>query len=230
MKIIARCHPLLEALLPKPFLASAGLPEWFREMPSKLDASTLGGLEIRTLKHCPPFIDAMSSGLIIPLATDVEVKNGEVSWDWSPPIIEDAPISRSPVGVHLPEQATGTPLYAADRLILKFTNFWTFEVEAGWRLLFTHPFNRPELPFKTLTGIVDCHGFKDGFVHFPALLTDGFEGVIPKGTPIAQVLPLPGEKVDLDIQTMKEEGIKATREVQEALQEETGVYRKLYRK
>lgn len=228
--IRAKCHPKLEPILPKPVPAGKALPEWVRAMPSEVAAPSLGGERVRTLKHCPPLIDALSTGVLIPLATDLTVSGGEVSWDWDPPILEDARITRAPVGLHVPEQAEGAPFRLAVNAVLKFMNFWTLEAPEGFSLLFTHPLNREDLPFRTLSGVVDCDLFRDGYVHFPALWTDpGFEGTLPRGTPVAQVFALPREARGLELGVMSEDEIARNREVQRALAEERGVYRKRFR-
>lgn len=230
MKLIARCHPLMEPLLPKPVPAARALPGWLKEMPSEVTSETLGGHTVRTLKHCPPFIDALGAGIMIPLATDLHVKGGEVSWDWNPPVIEDAPLTRAPVGLHVPEQATGMPIDLQGQMVFKFSNFWTIEAPEGWSLLFTHPFNRADLPFLTLSGIVDCDLFRHGYVHFPALWTaPGFEGTLPAGTPVAQVVPVPRAALDLEVTAQKPGDIAEARVIQEALHSETGIYRKRFR-
>jgi hypothetical protein len=41
-------------------------------MPTKA-FSDVNGLDVRTVKQCPPFVDAMSYGFIIPLPCDVQV-------------------------------------------------------------------------------------------------------------------------------------------------------------
>ncbi|MEL6265027.1 MAG: hypothetical protein AAFR52_05165 [Pseudomonadota bacterium] len=231
--ITARCHPALEPILPRPVPAGEALPDWFRAMPATREADTLGGESVRTLKHCPPFIDALSLGLLMPLAADLTVTAGEVTWAWDPPILEDADIVRAPVGVHVPEQAEGAPLAPPGgdgSLILKFTSFWTLAVPEGHSLLFTHPLNRPDLPFRTLAGVVDCDRFADGYVHFPALLDPGFEGVIPAGTPVAQVIPLPGRETALETRAMTGAETAANRALQAALGETPGIYRRDHRR
>lgn len=228
MKITARCHPLLEPILPKP--TPAAPPAWLKSMPQEVRSETLGGAEVRTLKHCPPVVDAFSLGLLIPLATDIEVKDGHVAWDWDPPIIEDAPISRAPIGMHVPEQTDGAPFHSPN-LVVKFMNFWTLETEPGWSILFTHPLNRSELPFETLSGVVDSDLFRSGYVHFPAAWrTPDFEGVIPKGTPVAQAIPVRREPVDLNAGPMGPREIAESAAVQTDLQKTRGVYRKSYRR
>lgn len=231
MTIIARCHPALEPLLPRPVPASRGLPDWLRAMPSDAMSEVLGGEVVRTVKHCPPFIDALAMGLLIPLATDLTVRGGEIGWAWDPPVLPDAPITRAPVGLHVPEQATGMPVDLDGRIVIKFTSYWTLEAPEGWQLLFTHPFGRPDLPFRTLTGLVDADSFRLGYVHFPALWTGGdWEGVLPAGTPVAQVVPVPRDRPGLETRAMTQAEIAESRALQEALQAQTGVYRRDFRR
>jgi hypothetical protein len=227
--ITARCHPALEPILPKPIPAAKALPDWLKAMPATAVSETLSGGEVRTLKQCPPVLDAYALGLILPLACDITVAGGEIGWDWEPPVLPDHSASRAPIGMHAPEQATGAP-FQPDWLFIKFTNFWTLETPPGWQILFTHPFNRPDLPFQTLTGLVDCDRFGKGYVHFPARWLDpDWEGTIPRGTPVAQAIPIPRETVDLDARTMTEREAAATEEIQQALHAGTGVYRKQFR-
>jgi hypothetical protein len=230
VEIVARCHPALEPFLPRPVPAREARPDWLRAMPAEVEAASLGGARIRTLKHCPPLIDALGLGLLMPLACDLRVEGGAISWDWSPPPLPDQLMTRAPIGAHAPEQAAGSPLAVGDRFLVKFISFWTLEAPPGWSILFTHPFGRPPTPFHTLTGLVDCDRYSDGYVHFPAVWTDaGFTGVIPAGTPVAQAVPIPRASLSLRVETMDATRQKATRALQEELQAERGVYRRDYR-
>ena len=227
--ITARCHPALAPILPKPMAARSGLPDWLKAMSPEAASATLGGAMVRTVKHCPPFLDAMGAGILMPLACDLTMAGGELSWDWSPPPLPDQLTGRAPIGVHVPEQLADSPLESG-RFAVKFMNFWTLSAPEGWSILFTHPLNRDDLPFRTLSGIVDCDRFGAGLVHFPAVWADpGFAGTLPAGTPVAQAIPIPRRGPDLVVETMSEDQQTATRSVQEALQAEPGVYRKRYR-
>ncbi len=75
---------------------------------------------------------------------------------------------RSPISFHDPSQVEGSPFFAPDRFIIKFTNFWTIEAPKGYSVLFAHPANRADLPFTTITGLVDSDLYKDNLVHFRA--------------------------------------------------------------
>ena len=145
------------------------------------------GQDVRTVKQCPPFVDAMSHGFIMPLPCDVNVSDGVLSWDWDHPALSVESHPRSPLSFHVPAQATGTPFFSPDVAIVKFNSFWTIELEPGYSLFATHPINRADLPFRTLTGLVDSDRFTDVGVLFPAQWVDPeFEGVLPRGTPVAQ--------------------------------------------
>jgi hypothetical protein len=56
-------------------------------------------------------------------------------------------------------------------------------------MLFTHPINRYDLPFITLSGIVDGGFVMNQNGNIPFYVKTDFEGVIPMGTPIAQLIP-----------------------------------------
>ena len=197
MRMIFRCDPALIDRLERPVPARAALPGWLRAMPAEA-FSHVHDTDVRTVKQCPPFVDAMSHGVVIPLPCDVTVRDGRLSWDWDlPPLSVDAH-PRSPLSFHVPAQVSGTPFHHADRAVVKFNSFWTIELEEGWSLFATHPVNREDLPFRTLTGLVDADRFTDVGILFPAVWTDpGFEGVLPRGTPVCQCFPVPRAPLDL---------------------------------
>ncbi len=216
-------------MLPKPFPAKRGLPAWLKNMATTAPSSDAGG-EIRTVKQCPPFVDAMAFGFMIPLATDLVVERGRFRWDWDLPASTVGRYTRSPIAFHLIEQASGTPLYVEDGAIIKFNNFWTVELEPGYSLLCGHPFNRPELPFRTLTGLVDADLYRDGFTQFPAAWPDPeFTGVLARGTPIAQCVPVSRDALDLEFAELTGEAADRFVEVKEAINAQAGVYRTRFR-
>ncbi|MEC9347715.1 MAG: hypothetical protein VYB54_15925 [Pseudomonadota bacterium] len=231
MRIEFRCLPGYAAHLPGPAPATTALPDWLRTMPAEAASAVLGGAMVRTLKQCPPFIDAMRAGVLFPLATDLSVDGGELAWDWDLPRHPVGRQTRAPVGVHVPEQASGAPFALPDsQFVVKFTNFWTIGLPEGWSMLFVHPLNRLDLPFRTLAGVVDCDRWRDGFVHFPAVWTDpDFTGTLPAGTPVAQGIPFPRNVLELDIAEMDEAGLARHAALQDALQAEPGLYRRDYR-
>jgi len=95
MKLKFCCPPEYEKLIPQPFPAVLGLPDWHRAMPQK-SFSPIARQDTFTLKKCPPFIDAMTYDFLIPLAVDLKVQDGEFSWDFDVPEGFVSEYSRSP--------------------------------------------------------------------------------------------------------------------------------------
>jgi len=167
MDVIFRCPPELEPILPKPVLAKRALPDWLKAMPTHVHADELN-LELQTVKKCPPFVDAMTAGFMMPLVTDIHVENGRFTWDWDPPPPRFGQYTRAPMSFHPNDQVVQTPFFDEDRHAIKFTNFWSVELPKGYAMLATHPVNRADLPFRSLTGLIDAAHWKS-LVHFPAI-------------------------------------------------------------
>jgi hypothetical protein len=229
MHIVFRCDPGLYDRLPRPVAARGALPAWLRDMPASA-FSELHGQQIRTVKQCPPFVDAMAFGFIIPLPCDVTVDGGKFSWSWDlPPLAVDAH-PRSPLSFHVPAQVTGTPFHDPARAVIKFNSFWTIELEAGYSLFATHPVNRADLPFRLLTGLVDSDRFNDVGILFPAVWIDpGFRGVLPAGTPVAQCFPVARDAAELVFEPLSQEKQRRYDETGAALLSKPGIYRRRYR-
>jgi hypothetical protein len=229
MALRFRCPRELEAILPRPIPAMLGLPDWFKAMPQKAFNPTMGA-EAQTVKKCPPFIDAMTYGFLMPLPVNLEVRDGEFTWSFDVPKGFVSEYSHSPIGFHDGSQVAGTPFVDDDRFIIKFNNFWTIEAPPGYSVLITHPVNRADLPFTTLTGLVDCDTFHDTPVNFPAHWHDiAFNGVLPKGTPIAQCLPVKRESWVGRFDTFSADENARMIKVGQAIGREADVYRRQFR-
>lgn len=166
-------------------LAQKAIPEWYKKMAPTHNA-VKGVLPVRkTMKACIPVFDAMTSGYIITTNVDIGVSqtnNGPV-FTWNNDSMGILKVAERDV----PYQIPLPNYYATNHLIWKIP--YVFQTPKGYSLLATHPFNRPDLPFQTFTGIVDSeHGQPNG--NYPFILEKGFEGVIPANTPIVQLLPI----------------------------------------
>jgi hypothetical protein len=229
LSLAFRCPKELEGLIPPPVPAAAGLPDWLKAMPAEA-ASELSGASDDTVKRCPPFIDAMTQGFLIPLICDVTVEDGRFTWDFEFPPGGSVGFARSPIGVHEPAQVAGTPLFDPDRFLIKFHNLWTIEAPPGYAVLITHPANRFDLPFTTLSGLVDCDRYKDGWINFPAIWRDpGFRGVLRKGTPVAQCVPVKRARWAMQQAPFSDDDARATHALLGEIRRDRGVYRKRFR-
>ena len=168
----------------KPLPASRFTPEWFRKMPG-----VIGGVE--TVKKCVPVLDALTSGYIICLSVDAiwDSKNQNFVSQSEDEVNSDHDASQTQY-VHIDKSFNPQPH--------KWINHWYIKTPKGYSTLFIHPLNREDLPFKSFTGIVDTdkHPLP---VNFPFVLKEGFEGVIPAGTPIIQIIPFKRDEWDSSV-------------------------------
>jgi hypothetical protein len=224
------CPPEMERVLPKPIPALRGLPNWFKALPQN-NFSAVSNKELMTVKKCPPFIDAMTFGFLMPLVADLKVENGEFTWVSDIPVAGNLRnLTRSPIDYHDSAQVKGTPFFDDDRFIIKFNNFWTIGLPPGYSLFVTHPVNRADLPFTTLTGLVDSDVYADSLVHFPARWTDpNFNGVLPKGTPVAQCIAMKRENWSEQFDVLSQDAAQRLLATANAIAEDAGVYRREFR-
>ena len=229
MRMTFRCDPALADHLPRPAPARSGLPDWLRQMPAKAH-SNIHGRDIRTVKQCPPFVDAMAYGVLVPLPCDVTVDKSSFSWAWDIPEPSTAGHPRAPLSFHVPAQFPDAPFARQGQAALKFNSFWTIEVEQGWSLFATHPVNRDDLPFRLITGLVDADLFHDGGINFPAIWLDAdFRGVLPKGTPVAQVFAVPRAAPELEFTSFDDDHKRAYETTVADVLARPNVYRKHFR-
>ena len=229
MKVQFRCPPELTDILPRPYAAKRGIPEWLKRMAATAPSADVSG-EIRTVKQCPPFVDAMGFGFMVPLVADIRVDHGCFEWDWELGPSSVGPYPRSPLSFHLGDQLAGAPIAHGDSAAIKFTNYWTIETPPGCSLLVSHPFNREELPFRTLAGLVDTDRYKDGCIQFPALWRDAdFVGVLERGMPIAQCLVVPRDALSLEFGELVGDAARDFMRTQDAVNAAPGAYRRQFR-
>ena len=79
-----------------------------------------------------------------------------------------------------------------------------------------------------MTGLVDTDLYKDDFINFPAQWRNPkFQGVLPRGTPVAQCLPIKRDLWTGRFGTIAGDAISQLQETTVA--DEPGVYRRQFR-
>ena len=162
------------------------LPSWYRE--SETTFKDDNGEEISGLKRCIPFLDAMISGYALLTPVDIFVskgENGELNVRWnSPEIFQDFIHERvKALGEKMPRPPGHYPNHLA------FKGFWGIKTPRGWSLLVVQPLNRHDLPFTITSGIMDSDKYSTSG-NIPFFIKEDFVGVIPAGTPFAQLIPV----------------------------------------
>jgi len=185
--------------LTPPQLASKNLAPWMKGMPSYYTPHKSvdeNNDPTTTIKKCMPVIDSMTAGYHILLPCDVWVKRVQDDYSGEGVDIKWALSHLKLVELHKKEQLVDYPLDDSyEQIIFKWINPWIIETRKGWSTLFITPLHHPEIPFYCFPGLVDTDKFPIP-VNFPFLIKKGFEGLIPKGTPIIQMIPVKREKTN----------------------------------
>lgn len=172
---------------PKP--ASACIPEWYKNLESYIGKEKQPdgqGSTSATIKRCMPVFDSIVGGYILFTPVDVWVsqREGQPWYEWpSFGPIQFHPISQAPTHPNRNGHQDSYP---------KWINPWAIKTELGYSTLFVQPFHRESI-FTILPGVVDTDNY-DAPVNFPFVLNDiSYKGIIPAGTPMAQVIPFKRE-------------------------------------
>jgi hypothetical protein len=182
-----------EVALDSPMPSAQSIPEWYKKIPLLIegyDEVTLHDFNSKastlTVKGCTPFLDALTTGYMAVLPSDLEVKktnDGELFFNWR--------VEGDLVSLHTKDQHPGLPnIIDSQDSIIKFTFSFRIKTPKGYSVLFTHPLNRHDLPFRTFSGIVDTDEYPQE-VQFPFQLNKEITEpiIIEKGTPICQIIP-----------------------------------------
>lgn len=165
------------------------IPDWYKEIKPFNDKNIEfweNNANKKNVKNCMPFLDSLTSGYIATLYTDIHVSNAGPDGSfkylrWSK---EEEPVeARDPAQNPMPAPSG----CSEDHFSWRFP--YHFKVEKGYSLLFTHPLNRFDLPFVTLSGIIDAEHAQQGG-NLPFFIKKDFTGVIKQGTPIVQIIPI----------------------------------------
>lgn len=193
-----------------PTLSKNDLPEWYVSMHpytygqpgariNEKDFSTKTGQSgksyglkgLSTIKRCPPVFDAIASGYLLRLPTDLIIENSPSS----PPIKEYHWPDWDLIDFHPPIQVEGYPYSLGNKNnnIPKLVNPWSVITSKGYSCLILPPMHRDNV-IQVFPGIVDTDTYHSP-VELPFLLKDeNWTGMIEAGTPVAQIIPFKREK------------------------------------
>jgi len=168
------------------------IPKWVKDTPKWKDVNPNAEGIGKTFKHCSSFLDPFIAGYVVTLPYDLVVEQTELGpylkWPINEPLVK---VREDKVNSSIPTP-TG---YSSTHFVWEFPV--AIEVPKGYSLLLTHPLNQHQLPFLTLSGIVDGEFVLYAGGSIPFFVSSSFEGVIPQGTPIAQIIPFKVESWSL---------------------------------
>ena len=174
---------------PRPFPASQAIPQWWKDAsPYIKSEDNPDGKKIiinnhesnASFKKCTPMLDMLSSGYIVPLWTDVQVRN-----------IDGSPVITWRTGRDVFQLHNGQEVEIPDgyqKSQFKFLNQWIPKLPKGFSALVIPCPGYPNNPFRVISAIVDYDKTKHP-LYPPMYLKNDFEGIIERGTPMFQIIP-----------------------------------------
>ena len=186
---------------PKPEPAIKSMPKWYKDMPrfwQEHENSDVPSRDYGTIRDCPAVNDAVSFGYMLYLPADIFIDATGKSVKFDTGIfgqgsrIEDAGFEL--ITHHYPEATSGyRSMFDFHEQTMKWQTYWGVKTDEGYSTMFIHPMHRNDLPFYSVTAIVDTDKFttRNPYAFF---IKKGFKGVIHRGTPMLQVIPFKREE------------------------------------
>jgi hypothetical protein len=181
----------------RPIPAIKQLPVWYKNMSTFVGNDTKLSVAQRstnlTIKKCVPIFDSISAGYFIPVPVDVLLeKDIPPRFSWTVPEYEA-------ISTHNPTQTVDYPIPEGfHSQPYKWINPWFITTPKGYSSLIIHPIGYDNLPFHTITGIVDTDTH-DMPINFPFIAKENWEGIIEAGTPMAQIIPFKRDSWESEI-------------------------------
>jgi hypothetical protein len=219
------CEPEDFGVIAEPMPAKSAMPDWFKRLPAADPnhvTATNNGL---TIKRCMPFLDALTTGWIIPMAATVrlEIKDGgrtvDAGWE----------LDKVMVSNHGMHQVAGNP--REPRPPCKMHNYWTIKTAPGWSCLFVPPLNRANPVIEVIAGIVDTDTYTS-LINFPFFATaDDGVYTLERGAPLVQVIPFRREATHIpgEVRAERAEEAEERKRILRSTQAGEGWYRRVAR-
>ena len=169
------------------------IPDWYKKSEKFFEKD---GEEMAGLKTCVPFLDALISGYTMTTWEDIHVNTmGDetiiTTYNLGSEFKNTKDSNNSlMIGFRPHESGSLIPRPAGhmdDHMI--WSNKLGLKTPRGYSVLFTHPLNRFDLPFTTLSGIIDADKWSTSG-NIPVFFKKNVDVFIPKGTPFVQIIPI----------------------------------------
>jgi hypothetical protein len=201
------------------------IPEWYK----KLNHTLLN----KTIKGCMPFLDTLTSGYLLKMPQDFNVRHNVDNKNEKGEEFKDSfqtfglhDVSQflyaryinlnSSLDTHSIAQVEGSPFIKKNKNLpfYKILNPWKIKTPEGYSCLFVPPLNNSDDRFSIIPGIVDTDIFPNE-INFPIILNGDkypiLETTIKKGTPYVQIIPFKRDSWKMKLSPRKQKEIQNSR-------------------
>jgi hypothetical protein len=208
-----------------PIPAKLNIPEWYK----KLEHTILQ----KTVKGCMPFLDTLTSGYLLKMPQDFNIRHNVDSKNEKEEIVKDSfqiyglhdksqlLIAKSinlnsGIDLHAVKQVEGASFIDKNKNLpfYKILNPWKIKTPKGYSCLFVSPLNNSDDRFSIIPGIVDTDIFPME-INFPIVINGDkypiLETTIKKGTPYVQIIPFKRESWKMITKSRKQKEVQNSR-------------------
>jgi hypothetical protein len=183
------------------------VPDWYRKGERFINKED-GGLDIPDesyrsggLKSCNPFLDSIIAGYIqaTSCAIDITKNDGEGPIEYRYVELNENDEYIEVENLNIISERQGSIGHTVPRPHghsknhMVWSGHWGWETPRGYSMLVTHPMNQFQLPYTTASGFMESDRFTAGG-NIPWYIKEGWIGVIPKGSPMYQIIPVKRDK------------------------------------
>jgi hypothetical protein len=201
------------------------IPEWYKKLEHTL--------ENKTVKGCMPFLDSLTSGYILKIPQDFNIRHNVDNKNEKGEEFKDSFQTfglynmaqvlgakfinlNSGVDLHFTKQLKGSPFIEKNKNLpfYKIANPWKIKTPKGYSCLFVSPLNNSDDRFSIISGIVDTDTFPNE-INFPIIINGDkypiLETTIKKGTPYVQIIPFKRESWKMIVKSKTQKEIQNSR-------------------
>lgn len=177
----------------KPSPSRLHTPEWYRKAPmyyahgkKENKPRIISGQKQDknlTFKHCIPMLDGLNAGYMVELHSDIQCtvdEDNNYFLEW----LQEQDI----FSVHGDNTEFITPPIGYHKRVIKYHWLTVPKTPKGYSSLIIKPLGFNDLVLHQVPAIIDTDK-SDQVFDLPMWVKEGYEGIIPKGTPLAQVIP-----------------------------------------
>ena len=208
-----------------PTPAKFNIPEWYKNLEHTIFK--------KTVKGCMPFLDTLTSGYLLKMPQDFNVRHNTENKNEKGEIFKDSFQTfglhdqsqllhakginlNSSLDYHLIKQLEGSPLIEKNKNLpfYKIMNPWKIKTPKGYSCLFVPPLNNSDDRFSIIPGIVDTDTFPNE-INFPIVINGDkypvLETTIKKGTPYVQIIPFKRDSWKMIVKSRAQKEIQNSR-------------------
>ena len=170
--------------------ASKAVPEWFKNMKGEFMEN--GFVPRATIKKCPSIVSNITTGIIMPLWSDIALKNdtasGQLDWE----VADGSDIKNHP------SYQWGAFKNPSEYIHLKIVSPWRFKTKESLQFLWQNPYYHRTNPYlEVAQGIDNYQKTHATTINCFLDISKDYKSILSMNMPLVQLIPMTDKKVKI---------------------------------